>query len=134
MSRVGAEIHRLLDRYITVFASREPAAITALHSPGSTYWLRLDKPPAISRNAVEREFEALFAQYPDLRCEVRDVRTGDSFWVLDWVMDFQGSRGRVRFDCLDLVDVDGDGLVDRKVTFVDLAQAQARILSDSRGG
>jgi len=57
------------------------------------------------------------------------VRIGDRHWVLDWaltseVVGADGSSKPVRFDCIDLVEIDDHGLVTRKDTFVDLVQAQ----------
>ena len=132
MIALGADIQALLDRYLTTFSSRDPAAIAALHSPDSSYWLRLDREPVVGRQQIEEEFARTFAQYPDARCEVREVKIGPSFWVLDWVLDFRGQQSRIRFDCLDVVDVDSDGLVERKITFADLAQAQTGMLTDTR--
>ena len=43
-------------------------------------------------------------------------------------MDCQSTSRRIRVGCPDLVDLDADGLVERKVTFVGLAQSH-RILA-----
>jgi hypothetical protein len=123
---VSLDVAHALDRYLTTFATRDPAAIADLHSPGSIFWLRLNERPAVGRPAVEQEFAALFSHYRDLTFEVRNTRLGATFWVLDWVLNFQVADRRIGFDCLDVVDLDRHGSVARKNTWIDLAQAQAR--------
>jgi hypothetical protein len=57
------------------------------------------------------------------------VLYGPDFWVLDWKLTFlpEGAGQRVGFDCVDVVNVDADGLVSRKDTFVDMVQLQAAL-------
>jgi hypothetical protein len=57
------------------------------------------------------------------------VFTGPDHWVLDWALTAELTRGDgtaipIRFDCIDVVTVNADGLVARKDTFVDHVQAQ----------
>jgi hypothetical protein len=120
------------DRYLTVFATRDPDRIAELHAPGGVYWQRTDREPVMGRAAIAAAFAELFAQWPDLRFEVRDVSFGPDFWVTDWILDAEGRHGRIRFDCLDLAHLDGSGLVELKRTYADLAQAQAAVARDVR--
>ena len=54
---------------------------------------------------------------------------GESFWVQNWALTFkpEGADERASFDCLDVVNVSEQGLVERKDTFVDMAQLQAAL-------
>jgi uncharacterized protein (TIGR02246 family) len=132
MTMTSTRIRVLHDTYLDTFATRDVAAIAALHAPDGTFWQRTGLGPVTGRDAIAAAFTALFEQWPDLSCEVREVAFGTDLWVLDWVLDAQGRSGRVRFDCLDVVTVDEAGLVRSKTTFVDLVQAQAALADDAR--
>jgi uncharacterized protein (TIGR02246 family) len=122
------DVRQLFDRYAATYATRDVDAIVALHAPDSQFWLHLDREPARGRTAIAATFAGFFEEWPELGFVVRRVLTGPDHWVLDWVLTAQHARpdGRavpVRFDCLDIVTVDADGLVARKDTFVDSIQA-----------
>ncbi|GAA3614024.1 hypothetical protein GCM10022419_118990 [Nonomuraea rosea] len=124
----------LFDTYAATFATRDVAAIVALHSPGSQFWLHNGERPVHGRTAVRDTFAALFEQWPDLGFETYRVIVGDRHWVLDWALTAvltgqDGHRRPIRFDCLDVVTLDADGLVERKDTFIDLPQAQAALMT-----
>jgi uncharacterized protein (TIGR02246 family) len=121
------DVRALFDRYAAAFASHDAEAVSALHSADSTFCQRTGGAVVHGREAVRDAFAALFAQWPDLGFDVRRLLTGDRFWVLDWDLTATVNGREVRFACLDVVDVDDRGLVTRKETFVDLAQAQASL-------
>lgn len=123
------EIRLLFDRYAATYATRDVDAIVALHAANSQFWLHLDSEPARGREAIAAAFAGFFAQWPNFGFQVYRVFTGPDHWVLDWALTAElarpdGSAVPVRFDCLDIVTLDADGLVARKDTFVDYVQAQ----------
>lgn len=125
-------IHQLFDRYAETYASYDMDAIVALHAPDSQFWLHLGNEPAVGREAIAEAFAGLFAQWPKFRFEVYRVFTGPDHWVLDWALTAErtrsdGTAAAVRFDCIDIVTVNADGLVARKDTFVDYVQAQQAV-------
>src|SRR5215207_5459201 len=108
------DVRALFERYAATFATHDVEAITALHA------------------AVAETFAGFFAAWPRFGFEVHRVLVGADHWVLDWAATAEltrpdGTPVPVRFDCLDVVTVDADGLVTRKDTFVDHAQAQAAL-------
>jgi|SRR5829696_2303805 len=122
-------VRTLFDRYAAAFASHDVEAIAALHAPGTEFRLHLDGTPARGRRAVAEAFAGFFAQWPGLGFDVHRVLTGPDHWVLDWALTAElarpdGTPVAVRFDCLDVVTVDEDGLVVRKDTYVDHAQVE----------
>jgi hypothetical protein len=127
---MSSPVQTRFDRYLAVFATRDPDRIVELHAPAGVYWQRTDREPVTGRAAIAAAFGELFAQWPDMRFEVRDVSFGPDFWVMDWILDAEGRQGRIRFDCLDVAHLDGAGLVELKHTYVDLAQAQAALARD----
>ena len=132
-SNADGDTRRLFDRYADTYATGDVEAIVALHAPDSQFWLHLDREPAIGRDAIAETFAGLFADWPKSGFDVHRVLTGSDHWVLDWALTAEltrpdGSLVPVRFDCLDTVTVDADGLVARKDTFVDYIQVQ-RVLS-----
>ena len=119
----------IFDRYASTFATRDPDAIVELHTPDSQFWLHLGEQPVRGRQAIRDRFAELFEQWPSFGFDTYRVRVGDRHWVLDWALTAEltgpdRTRRAVRFDCIDLVEIDDNGLVTRKDTFVDLVQAQ----------
>ena len=136
LSTPTQETHALFDRYAQTFATHDVDAIVALHAPDTQFWLHLDDEPARGRAAVAEKFAGFFAQWPKFGFEVYRVLTGSDHWVLDWALTAElnrpdGSLVPVRFDCLDVVTVNSDGLVVRKDTFVDYAQVQKALAAAS---
>jgi ketosteroid isomerase-like protein len=126
------DVRQLFETYAATFATRDADAIVALHSPDTRFWLRDGGQPVLGRTAVRDAFAALFEHWPGLGFEIHRVITGDCHWILDWALtaEFPGPDATtrpIRFDCLDVVTLDEDGLVDRKDTFVDHIQAQAAL-------
>jgi ketosteroid isomerase-like protein len=124
MSQTTAlDLKAVSERYFAAWADRDPDAIVALHTPDTRFWTHLGGDPIVGRDAVRATFAGLFEQFPDFSFEVYRVFYGEGHWVLDWAL----ISGDVRFDCLDIVEVDADGLVSRKDTFVDSVQLQAAV-------
>lgn len=123
------DVRQLFDSYATTFATRDTDAIARLHSPDTQFWLRDGGQPVLGRVAVRDAFAALFDQWPGLGFEIHRVLTGDRHWVLDWALTAEPAGRPIRFDCLDIVTLDEDGLVARKDTFVNHVQAQAALAS-----
>jgi ketosteroid isomerase-like protein len=126
------DVRELFDTYASTFATRDVDAIVALHSPSTQFWLHNGEQPVRGRPALRDTFAALFAQWPDLGFDIHRTIIGESHWVLDWALtavltDPDGDRRPIRFDCLDVVTLDEDGLVERKDTFIDFPQAQATL-------
>ena len=126
------DVRALFERYAATFATHDVEAITALHAEDTEFRLRLDGEPARGRAAVAETFAGFFAAWPRFGFEVHRVLVGADHWVLDWAATAEltrpdGTPVPVRFDCLDVVTVDAEGLVTRKDTFVDHAQAQAAL-------
>ena len=126
------DIRQVADVYFAAWAACDPDAIVALHAPDTQFWLHLGSEPAKGREAVRQAFADVFAQFPQFGFETYRTFFGADHWVLDWaltaVLPGDGDGGRpVRFDCVDVVTVDGDGLVQRKDTFVDMVQLNAAL-------
>jgi len=133
------DVGQLFDEYAATFATRDADAVTALHAPDTRFWLRAGGQPVLGRAAVRDAFAALFEQWPGLGFEVHRLITGDRHWVLDWALtavltDPDGDVRPIRFDCLDVVTLDENGLVLRKDTFVDHVQARTAITAVPSGG
>jgi hypothetical protein len=128
----GLDVPALFDRYAATFATRDVDAIAALHAERTEFRLRLGAAPAEARTGVREAFAGFFAQFAELGFEVHRVLFGPDHWVLDWALTARpagpdGTPVAIRFDCLDVVTVDPDGLVRRKDTFVDTAQMDAAL-------
>jgi ketosteroid isomerase-like protein len=124
MSQTTAlDLQAISERYFAAWADRDPDAIVALHTADTRFWTHTGAEPVVGRDAVRATFAGLFEQFPEFAFEVYRVLFGDGHWVLDWAL----ISGDVRFDCLDIVEVNADGLVSRKDTFVDSVQLQAAL-------
>lgn len=120
------DLHDLFTRYLAAWAARDPDAIVALHTGDTTFTLRHRLPPIEGRAAVRAAFADLLDRFPGFRSDVRDVHLGARHWVLEWTLSFvvdAATGRRAGWDCLDLVVVSDDGLVARKDTYFDAAQA-----------
>jgi uncharacterized protein (TIGR02246 family) len=122
------DVRTIFERYAAQWQARDPDAIVALHTPDTEYWLRNGEAPVHGRDAVHQKFAAFFEQWPQFGFVVYRVITDPRHWVLDWALTSvltgpDGTSSPVRFDCVDVVTVNDDGLVVRKDTFVDHTQA-----------
>ncbi|MEV6768244.1 nuclear transport factor 2 family protein [Nocardia sp. NPDC051030] len=121
------DIRALFDTYSKAWADHDPDAIIALHSADTTFWMHSGGTPVEGLHPVREAFAGIFKQWPHFGFEVYRVLIGEDHWVLDWALtsvrtDRAGNRHPIRFDCVDIVTVDSDGLVARKDTFFDAAQ------------
>jgi uncharacterized protein (TIGR02246 family) len=115
-------------RYFAAWEARDVDAIAALHTEDSQFWTHLGTEPVKGRGAVRAAFAEIFERFPNFGFETYRVLLGESHWVLDWKLTFDGPDGERRgFDCIDAVEVSADGLVARKDTFVDAIQMQAAL-------
>lgn len=114
--------------YFAGWEARDPDRIAALHTPDSRFQIHAGSEPVVGRDAVRDAFAGLFETWPSFSFESHRVLLGERHWVLDWTLISSGGpAGDVAFDCLDVVTVDEEGLVERKDTFVDPAQLNAAL-------
>ena len=117
------DLEAVTARYFAAWDARDVDAIVALHTHDTRFWAHAGGDPADGREAVRAAFAELFERFPEFGFETHRVLYGDDHWVLDWTL----VSGDVRFDCIDVVTVSPDGLVERKDTFVDFVQLQASV-------
>jgi len=120
-------LEQVAERYFTAWARRDPDAIVQLHTEDTQFWAHGSGDPVVGREAVRETFASIFELFPEFGFEAYRVLYGPGFWVLDWALTARLHGRPVRFDALDVVTVDPDGLVVRKDTFVDHAQMQAAL-------
>ena len=129
----GLDIKSISEHYFAAWEACDPDRIAALHSDDSRLQLHAGGEPAEGREAVRQAFADVFAQWPGFSFETRRVLYGEDHWVLDWDLlatlnvgvDAQRVDKPVRLHCLDVVAIDGEGLVASKDTFVDVAQVNS---------
>jgi steroid delta-isomerase-like uncharacterized protein len=126
-----AELRDLFDRYGEAWASHDPDAIAAFHSPDGVFHLHAGGEPARGREAIRETFAGFLGQWPDLAFEAQDVRFGDWGWVVRWTMsgtlaqplEVEGAEAdagaRISVDAVDVIEVDADGLLSAKHTYLD---------------
>ena len=123
MQITAQDLQAISERYFAAWAAHDPDAIVALHTDDTQFWTHLGAEPVRGRDAVRAAFAEIFEQFPNLTWETYRVLYGEDHWILDWAL----ISGDVRFDCLDVVNVNGDGLVTRKDTFIDAMQLHAAL-------
>jgi len=122
------DIRAISERYFAAWEARDPDAIVALHTEDTQFQAHAGTEPVRGREAVRENFAALFAQFPGFGFDVHRVLFGETHWILDWDLTFEGPDAtRKRFHCVDVVVVSPDALVARKDTFVDFVQLQAAV-------
>ncbi len=123
------DLEQISEQYFTAWEARDPDAIVAMHTEDTTFWTHLGTEAVEGREAVRATFADIFERFPEWGYETYRVLYGPGFWVLDWKLTFlpDGASERVGFDCVDVVNVNEDGLVTRKDTFVDMVQLQAAL-------
>lgn len=124
------DIRAIYERYVSTFATRNLAEIVKLHSEDSKFWYHGGMPAVVGREAIAEVFGGVFEQWPEAGFDVYRTLFIDRHWILDWAMTAvltrkNGERVAVKFDALDVVEVDDEGLVVRKDTFVDAEQVKA---------
>jgi hypothetical protein len=123
-------LQRAFDRYHAAWEAKDPDAIVALHTEDSTFALRSGGARVRGRAALRQHFAQIFREFAGYRAEVDRLLLGDGHWVLEWTMvvdlpDVDGGSFTARIDLVDVVDVDGTGLVTRKDVWVDGVQQAA---------
>jgi ketosteroid isomerase-like protein len=115
------DLEMISERYFAAWAARDVDAIIEFHTEDTQFWMHAGTEPVRGRAAVRDAFAEILERFPDFGFEMYRVLYAADHWVLDWAL----ISGDIRFDCLDVVNVTGDGLVARKDTFIDLVQLQA---------
>lgn len=106
----------ILDEYVDAWRQRDTDRIMALHAENTRFVNHVGAEPALGRDAVREAFVGIFAAFPDFSADIHRTIVGSRHWVLDWTM----RSGGLALHCFDLVDVDDDGLVTNKETWVDV--------------
>lgn len=125
------DVREIYEAYVETFVTQDPARIVERHAPDGSFWLHAGGAPAVGREAIAQTFAGFFAQWPQFGFEIRRVIFAERHWILDWVVTAvlptaDGVRP-IRFDALDVIDLDHQGLVARKDTWVDAAQLRAQL-------
>lgn len=112
------------ETYARAWASHGPAAIAALHTEDSVFHAHIGMPPVVGRAAVQAACEEIFSTYHDFHATQTRLHLGADHWVLEWKMAAQmqtpGGPQPISVDCVDVVSLSGDGLVDRKDVYMDV--------------
>lgn len=121
----GIEV--LYDHYVETFATKDPQRIVQNHAEDGTFWLHTGGAPVQGRDAIAKAFAGFFANWPEFGFTVKRTIFAENHWILDWAITAvltgkDGTRHPVSIDALDIIDVDADGLVSRKDTWIDGGQ------------
>src|SRR5688572_19335926 len=122
------DLHQITTEYFAAWEARDADRIAALHTDDTRFEIHVGSGPVVGRAAVRDAFAGLFEQWPNFGFVSHRVLPGERHWVLDWSLRSSGGpAGDVEFGCLDVVTVSGDGLVERKDTYVDIAELNAAL-------
>lgn len=125
---VAPDLSAVTTEYFAAWEARDPERIIALHTDDTRFEIHAGSGPVFGRDGVRDAFADLFATWPELSFESHRVLMGDRHWVLDWTLRSSGGpAGDVAFDCVDIVTISEEGLVERKDTYVDPAQLNAAL-------
>ena len=130
--REALPITHLYERYLRTFETKCPDDIVRLHAPDGVFWLHTGREKVRGREAIASTFQSFFDQWPEFGFKIFRTKFTEDGWILDWAVTAvlqakDGSPRPIWFHALDVVDVDEDGLVSRKDTFIDLAQVKAAL-------
>ena len=125
-------IEAIYDRYVITFSTKNPAAIVQKHAESGTFWLHTGGPAVTGREAIATTFAGFFASWPEFGFDIKRVIFAENHWVLDWAITAvltgkDETRHSISIDALDVIDVDDEGLVSRKDTWVDGGQLKAAL-------
>jgi steroid delta-isomerase-like uncharacterized protein len=128
--RVG--VRGAYERYVRTFGTKRVDEIVKLHADDGIFWLHTGREAVRGRPAIEAAFQGFFDAWPEFGFEIYRTMFTESAWILDWAVTavLKGADGaprKIKFHALDIVDVDDDGQVARKETFIDLAQVKAAL-------
>jgi len=112
------DLERITEDYLAAWASRDPDRIAAMHTDDTRFEIHAGGGPVHGRAAAREAFAGLFAQWPDFAFEVHRVLLGERHWVLEWTLT------SANLPLLDVVEVDPDGFVSRKDTYLDPADLE----------
>lgn len=120
------DLAAIADRYAAAWLSHSPEAIVALHADETSFQAHGRGTEVKGKTALLKEFAEVFERYPNFGVETHRLLLGEGHWTLDWDLTFQPpGKERRKFHALDVVEVNGDGLVTRKDTFFDFVQVKA---------
>jgi uncharacterized protein (TIGR02246 family) len=143
----GQDLPRDVERYAQAWASRDAARIASLHTDDSVFHLVIEgEALVVGRTAIEARFARILADNPAYSSTPRTVSFGPDFVVIeyDFVMAPPGPfvMGRQRYEprgvsytvpAIDVITF-RDGLVSRKVTYLDTAVVEASSLKAAPEG
>ncbi|GAA1611483.1 hypothetical protein GCM10009789_77250 [Kribbella sancticallisti] len=109
------------EAYAKAWNSRDVDAILALHAEGSTFHSHGRGAAVEGIEGLRAAFGQVFELFPGFRAEIHRLLLGEGHWTLDWTLHFEPAGGGERgFGCIDIVELDEEGLVARKDTYYDL--------------
>ncbi len=128
----GNRIESIYDHYVETFSTKDPASIVQNHAEDGTFWLHTGSAAVTGRDAIAKTFSGFFETWPEFGFNVRRVILAEDHWVLDWTITAvltgkDGTRHPIGIDALDIIDVDADGLVSRKDTWIDGGHLKAAL-------
>ena len=116
------DVAAVADAYAKAWNSRDVDAVLAHHAEDSTFHSHGHSAAVKGIDALREEFKNILELFPGFHAEVRRLLLGDRHWTLDWTLHFEPATGGKRgFGCIDIVEIDDDGLVTRKDTYFDPA-------------
>ncbi|WP_069162698.1 nuclear transport factor 2 family protein [Nocardia altamirensis] len=119
------DLTALAAQYLEAWTSHDVDAIVAMHTADARFQTHGRTDVITGRDALRQTFAGILDLYPNLGCDTHRLLFGPAHWVLDWTLTFDAADGQRRgFQCLDVVEV-SEGLVSRKDTYFDFAQARA---------
>lgn len=126
----ASRIESVYNHYVETFSTKDPGAIVQNHAEQGTFWLHNGGAAVRGRDAIAKTFAGFFSSWPEFGFDVRRVIFAENHWVLDWAITAvltgkDGVKHPVSIDALDIIDVDADGLVSRKDTWIDGGQLKA---------
>lgn len=126
------DIAAIAERYREAWVAHDVDAIVALHSSDSRFHSHGRDQAVQGREALRSEFAGILTRFAAFGVEVHRLLVGDRHWALDWTLSFRPAGSERRgFRCVDLVELDDDGLVSQKDTYYDVAEAAAAMAVES---
>lgn len=137
-----AEVERLAREYDALWNAGDVDAIVARHADTGSYRLHVAGAPAITgRDAMHRAFTTALGNWGELAFELDHVQCGVGFYV--WRSTVRGTLRRplhlgvttieptgepLSFTGIDVISLDGQGLIARKDTHFDILAAAGQAL------
>lgn len=127
-----SRIETIYDNYVATFGTKKPEEIVLNHAEDGTFWLHIGGSAVQGRDAIAKTFAGFFASWPEFDFKVERVIFAEDHWVLDWAITAvltskDGVKHPISIDALDIIDVNAEGLVSRKDTWIDGAQLNAAL-------